>query len=51
MIVKITLQGNKTRFRESDVQQSLHAAMRRKNLLEDLIDAVLPNAESATGPW
>ena len=31
VIVKITLQGNKTRFRESDVQQSLHAAMRRQD--------------------
>ena len=25
--------------------------MRRKNLSEDLIDAILPNAEHATGPW
>ena len=49
--VKITLQGNKIRFRESDVQQSLHAAMRRKHLPEDLIDAKLPNSDSATGPW
>ena len=33
------------------MQQSLHAAMRHKNLPEDLIDAVLPNADNATGPW
>ena len=32
-------------------RQSLHAAMRRKNLSEELIDAILPNAEHATGPW
>ena len=49
--VKITLQGNKSRFLESYVQQSLHAAMRRKHLPEDLIDAELPNSDSATGPW
>ena len=51
VLVKISLQGNTTKFRESDVQQSLHAAMRRKNLSEDLIDSILPNAEHATGPW
>ena len=36
VIVKITLQGNKTKFRESDVQQSLHAALGRKNIKEEL---------------
>ena len=51
VLVKLSLQGNTTKFRESGVQQSLHAAMRRKNLPEELIDATLPNAEGATGPW
>ena len=49
--VRFSLPGNKTNFRESDVQQSLHAAMRRKHLPESLIDSVLPNADHNTGPW
>ena len=51
VLVKLSLQGNTTKFRESDVQQSLHAVSRRKNLPEELIDATLRNAEVATGPW
>ena len=51
VIVKFSLQGNKTKFRESDLQQSLHAALLRKNLMEDLVDSTLPNAEGMTGPW
>ena len=39
--VRFSLPGNKTNFRESDVQQSLHAAMRRKHLPESFIDSVL----------
>ena len=28
-----------------------HAALRRKNLPEELVDSTLPNAEGMTGPW
>ena len=49
--VKFALPGNTTHFRESDVQQSLHATMARKHLPESLIDPVLPNAQHTTGPW
>ena len=36
--VRFSLPSNKTRFRESDVQQSLEAALRRKHLPANLLD-------------
>ena len=52
VIVLFSCPGNKTKFDGSDVQQSIHATLNRKQIPETLVDSTMPNApRGPTGPW
>ena len=52
MNVRFSKPGNNdVPFLVSDVQQSLHAAMRRKNVPCEYVEKTMPTSGSLTGPW
>ena len=49
--VRFSKPGNDVPFLESDLHQSLHATMQRKNVPCEYVEKTMPTSSSLTGPW